>query len=61
MTTMTGTVEVSTTVTVNGVTKTFTATGETGGDAAKAARALLVAVRDDAADWIFDLRKAATR
>lgn len=58
MTTKTGTVEVTTTVVIDGVTKTFTATAETSGFPSKAARGLLAAVRDDAANWAFDVAEA---
>jgi hypothetical protein len=52
------TTTVQTTVTVDGVTKTFTATAETTGRPSNAARALLFSVRDDAATWTYELDKA---
>ncbi|MFI5895607.1 hypothetical protein ACIA5D_36485 [Actinoplanes sp. NPDC051513] len=49
------TIEVSVTVTVNGTGKTFNASAQTDGDPHSAARMLLHAVRDDAADWASEL------
>jgi hypothetical protein len=55
------TITVETTVSVNGQTKTFTASAETSGDQASAAQALLFAVRDDASEWAYETRNASTR
>lgn len=49
---------VSITVTVAGETKTFTATAETDGSPTDAARALTHSLRNDAANWTFDLEEA---
>jgi hypothetical protein len=54
-------ITVETTVTVNGQTKTFTATAETTGNDARAARGLARAVADDAANWTYETEKAAIR
>ncbi|AEV86852.1 hypothetical protein ACWT_5834 [Actinoplanes sp. SE50] len=49
--TMTTTAEATVTLTVNGVTKTFTATVNSDGDPSNAALSALSAARGDAADW----------
>lgn len=53
------------TVTVDGISKTFTASADTTGEPARAARGILMAAQNDATSWTHELedahRKAARR
>lgn len=57
--TMTTTAEATVTLTVNGITKTFTASVNTDGNPAVAVQAALTAAKDDAFAWTYKpLREA---
>jgi hypothetical protein len=49
--------EVTLTVTVDGETKTFTASAETTGDTATTARGLISATSNDATNWTWEFSK----